>query len=71
MSKRVQWMIRPLSGEPVAATITSELVDELQHALEDLEQARVDRSLSGEERALAWLKRLVLVEIGQPGEVKP
>ena len=59
--KRAGWTV---SGSH--CVLTTELVEQLQRALDDLEHARHMGHLLSEERALTELAQLINEEIGQP-----
>ena len=55
---RVSLTRNPLSGNPAGIHLSPDYAEELLHAVEDLTQARADRSLSGEEDAVRRLQGL-------------
>jgi hypothetical protein len=67
MSDRVTWLIQ--HGDPIAVTLSPCVVEDLQLTIEELKSARVNRDYDGVERAISTLEALIMVEIGQPGEV--
>ena len=69
MSDRVTWLIQ--HSDPIAVTLSPDVVEDLQLTIEELKSARVNRDYDGVERAISTLEALIMVEIGQPGEVTP
>ena len=67
MSDRVTWLIQ--HSDPIAVTLSPCVVEDLQLTIEELKSARVNRDYDGVERAISTLEALIMVEIGQPGEV--